>query len=153
MKTATSPASIARRRDSLARAFEVEELRVTAAPGRLAIEGSVPSYQLKKQAGQAAARLFGITNVVNLLRVVPERRRPDDDLLQAVQAALARCKPLARTRLDVSARQGVVLLRGRVRSRAARCEAERRVWAVAGINNVRNSLRVSGTSAHKGRAA
>lgn len=129
--------------ETLARSFHVERLRLTMAAGTLIMEGQVPCYRLKKLAGAAAARLLGALGVVNRLRVVPQSHRHDGELLAALQAALRARPGLAVADIAVSARDGLVTLRGSVSSPAVRCEAESAAWAVGGVVDVENQLRVA----------
>lgn len=128
--------------ERLARSFQIERLRLTVTAGVLVMEGQVPCYRLKKLAGMAAARLQDALGVVNRLRVVPQSHRRDAELVETVQAALLTRPGLADADVTVSARDGVVTLRGSVPSLAARCEAELAAWAVGGAVDVENQLRV-----------
>ncbi len=138
--------------ERLARSFEVEGLRLTRTAGVLVMEGRVPSYSIKRLAGKTAARLSGAARVVNRLRVVPQSHRADDELADAVRAGLRLRPSLRDASTVVSASHGIVTLRGSVACPGDRCEAESAAWAVGGLVDVDNQLRVEQLLAANGHA-
>lgn len=75
MKTAPSSALNERCRAALARSCAIRGLRLVRDGESLVIDGAVPSYREKKLAGTAAARVLGVSHIVNRLRVVPQGQR------------------------------------------------------------------------------
>jgi osmotically-inducible protein OsmY len=138
--------------ETLARIFNIEGLRLTRTTGVLVMEGQVACYRMKKLAGKAAARLAGAARVVNRLRVVPQSHRRDAELVKAVKAALCARPRLVDVGIACSACHGIVTLRGSVLSSAVRCEAESAAWAVGGMVDVENQLRVRRVSTSNGQA-
>lgn len=107
------------------------------------MEGRVPSYRMKKLAGPVATRLLRTPHVVNRLRVVPQSQRRDTVLAAAALAALAPCLQAAEQTIDISTRHGIVILHGSVCCSACRSEVEAAIWALGGVVDVTNHLRVS----------
>lgn len=138
-------------RDMLAQAFDIRGFRLTAIAGVLIMEGEVACYRTKKLAEAAAARLLGYVRVVNRLRVVPQSHRRDAELAEFVRMALRSSPGLVGESIAVSALDGIVALGGHVSSPAARCEAEALAWAVGGVRDVENRLRVKRPSPGNGR--
>lgn len=68
----------------------------------------------------------------------PERA----SLAERVSARLAERDPEVASRVEVSASEGVVLLRGVVRLLEHALQAERIAWTTAGVSDVENELRV-----------
>jgi len=128
--------------ESLARAYDITGLRITVAGGVPVVEGEVPCYRMKRLAAEEAARLLGAAHVINRLRVVPQGYRPDRELSEAVRAALDSDRTLVEEAIGFSVCDGVVALEGSVSSSAVRCQAEAIVWAVGGVRDVENRLRV-----------
>ncbi len=141
--TAPSPAALTSRdREALARSFDIAGLRLTMTASALVMEGQVSCYRMKKLAGKATARLPGAVRVVNRLRVVPQRHRRDPEVVEAVRVALRASSSLADANITVSAHDGIVALRGDVFSAGVRCEAEVVAWAVCGVMDVEDQLRL-----------
>lgn len=129
-------------RQGLTRSFDIQGLRLTTDGVLLVIDGEVPCYRVKKRAGVAARRLVGALEVVNRLRVVPQSHRRDTELAKAVRVALENQASLANEGIAVSVCDGIVTLQGRVVSPAVRCEAESVTWAMRGVVDVENQVRV-----------
>jgi osmotically-inducible protein OsmY len=141
-----------RNTETLARTFDIEGLRLTQTVGALVMDGRVPSYRMKKLAGQAVDRLLGGAYVVNRLRVAPYNHRRDAELGEAVRAALAACSQPAGRSIVVSTEHGIVVLQGSICCSACRSQAEAAAWAVGGVVDVANRLRVARSAARHGRA-
>lgn len=135
----------------LAGAFEIDGFRLTKTAVGLVMEGHVPSYRMKKLAGLEAVRLLRAPHVVNRLRVVPQYQRLDTELAEAAQAALAACAHAGEHRIDVPTHHGVVILQGIVCCSPCRARAEAAVWAVGGVVDVVNRLRVARSPARHGQ--
>lgn len=73
---------------TLVRCCHIRGLRLTRDGELLVMEGQVPCYGVKKLAAVAAARLLGAPRVVNRLRVVPQGRQRDAELVEALRVAL-----------------------------------------------------------------
>jgi osmotically-inducible protein OsmY len=144
----TQTAVRVRAAETLARSFDIDRLHLTKTAGALVVEGQVPSYRLKKLAGTEAARLFGAAHVVNRLRVVPQSHRQDSELVAAVLAALDACARAERRSVLVSTQDGIVILHGHVCCSDCRSLAEAAAWAVGGVVDVANRLRVTRSPAH-----
>lgn len=139
-----------REMESLARAYDITGLRITVAGGVPVIEGEVPCYRMKRLAAEETARLLGAAHVINRLRVVPQSYRPDGELAEALRAALNSDRTLVEEDIGFSLCDGIVTLEGSVSSPAVRCQAEAIVWAVGGVRDVENRLRVQRQSTSNG---
>src|SRR3990172_2903834 len=104
---------------ALTRTYDVEGLRLTQAFDRWIVEGQVPCYRTKKELAAAIVRLVGPGGVLNRLRVIPQGHRSDHELAEAARAVLGQRLGPACGQFTVSARQGVVVLRGQVPSSRA----------------------------------
>jgi osmotically-inducible protein OsmY len=139
-----------RTRKELAQSFDIRGLRVMTDGLRLVIDGDCPCYLVKKRAGVLASRVAGSQRVMNRLRVVPHRRYDDGELVRAVRTALSAHEGLSSEGIAVSVHNGVVTLQGSVSSRAASCQAELAAWAVGGVVDLNNRLRVAGRNGRSG---
>jgi hypothetical protein len=138
-----SPAPVRERTfEILAGSFEIDRFRLTKTAVGLVMEGYVPSYRMKKLAGLEAVRLLRAPHVVNRLRVVPQNHRRDTELVEAVQAALVACSHAGEHRIAILTQNGVVILQGIVCCSPCRSQAEAAAWAVGGVVDVVNRLRV-----------
>jgi osmotically-inducible protein OsmY len=117
-----------------------DAIEVSATGGVVTLRGTVASLRLKRTAGQAAARVCGVTRIANELRVqIPDKdRRDDDDLCGDVRETLMLDVSVPTT-VDAQVRGGFVTLTGTAQWHYQREAAEFRtanVPGVAGIDNV-----------------
>jgi osmotically-inducible protein OsmY len=118
-----------------------EAIEVSAADGAVTLLGTVGGLRLKRAAGRAAARVRGVTRVVNELRVriPPADRRTDEDLRGDVQEALMLDVSVPMT-VDVRARDGFVTLTGTAIWHYQRQAAESRTTEVPGVADIDNVI-------------
>lgn len=116
-------------------------IEVSAAGGMVTLRGTVASLRHKRAAGNAAARVRGVTGVANDLRVqIPDRdRRDDEDLCGDVLEALMLEASVPMT-VDAQARDGFVTLTGTVEWHYQREVAESRTAAVPGVAGIGNAI-------------
>lgn len=125
---------------ALGRALAIDHLRVSMVEGVPHIEGTVSSYSDKRLAMETTRALTGVRQVVNHLRVAPQASFSDAATAQAVLAALEADPLVATDDITLETREGVVELRGRVETLAARCSAESAACSVRGVDYVVNRL-------------
>lgn len=119
---------------------EVPDDRVKAdvRHGLVTLDGDVDWYYQRGAAERAIRSLAGVTGVYNRLKV---RKQPSlPDVKNRIEKALERQAELDARSIKVDAADGMVFLRGAVRSRAERGEAERAAWAAPGVTSVRDEL-------------
>jgi osmotically-inducible protein OsmY len=131
---------------SLTERFDIQDPHLARSARGWELEGAAPCYGAKKDAADAAARWLGVRSIVNRLRVVSESSRSDRELAAAVRAVLAERPRTRGHAIAVDTRLGCVTLRGTVRSRAARVQAEIAVWSVRGVTKVMNLLEAADQS-------
>lgn len=115
---------------------------VTVDDGVVTLSGRVPSLGHKRLAGVLAWWVPGSRDVVNDLDVVPVEADSDDEITDAVRAALEKDPFVNADQIGVSTRRRVVTLAGVVPKDAEREMAERDAWYVAGVDDVCNELAV-----------
>jgi len=118
-----------------------EAIDVSAADGTVTLRGTVASLRLKRAAGNAAARVRGVTWVANELRVqIPDAdRRDDEDLRGDVLEALMLDVSVPMT-INAQARDGVVTLTGTAQWHYQREAAESRTTEVPGVAGIDNAI-------------
>jgi osmotically-inducible protein OsmY len=116
-------------------------IAVSAASGMVTLRGTVASLRHKRAAGGGAARVRGVTRVVNELRVqIPDRdRRDDEDLCGDVLETLMLEASVPMT-VDARARNGLVTLTGTVQWHYQREAAESRTASVPGVIGIDNVI-------------
>ena len=116
-------------------------IAVSAASGLVTLRGTVAGLRHKRAGGSAAARVRGVTRVVNELRVqIPDRdRRDDEDLCGDVLEALMLEASVPMT-IDARARDGFVTLTGTVQWHYQREAAESRTASVPGVIGIDNVI-------------
>lgn len=119
------------------------DLHVTvAAAGQAFLYGIVADYDAKRAARQDARNTVGVTRVVDGVTVQPASRPPDVVVRHGVERALLHDPYIALDDLDVSVRNGRVLLRGVVPTLHARQRAKAIAGQVAGVTDVVDRLAV-----------
>ena len=126
--------------------IEGAAIAVRVVNGTATLEGSVRGYQ-----GAAAERIVretpGVTAVENRLRLIDPLLPGDETIAELVNAALTADPVIPAARLDVAVHDGIVELRGQVRSGAERVAAEDAVLDLPGVVDVRNRIVVAGPPA------
>ncbi len=125
------------------RHLEAEEVRLVVVDGVAYLDGCVASYRQKKALASTAASLPNVREVANRLRVVPGSTRGDRQIKEEVLQALQKDPLLSLYAIDVTVRDGVVELAGRVSSLSGRITAEALAWSVCGVRHVINHLEVA----------
>lgn len=130
--------------------LDSEAIAVSAADGAVTLRGTVASFREKREAGKAAARVYGVTEVSNELqvRMLDSSRRDDADLRGDVLQALMLDSFVPMT-VDAKVRDGVVTLTGTAQWQYQRDEAEFLTASVPGVSGLKNDITL--TSAPDGR--
>jgi osmotically-inducible protein OsmY len=118
-----------------------ETIEVSAASGVFTLRGTVASFQWKRAAVRAAARVRGVARVANELRVrIPGKdRRDDEDLRGDVLEALMLDVSVPMT-VEAQAQDGFVTLTGTAQWHYQREAAESRAAYVPGVAGIDNAI-------------
>lgn len=122
------------------------EIAVSADDGAVTLRGTVGSFREKREAGKAAARVYGVTDVSNELqvRMLDSSNRDDADLRGDVLQALM-LDSLVPVTVDAKVRDGVVTLTGTAQWRYQRDEAEFLTASVPGVLGISNDIALTST--------
>lgn len=115
--------------------------------GRVTLRGSVEKEFSRTEAEKHARGTKGVVSVDNRIEVVAPgegRTFSDASITARVKTKLTADPELNPFNIDVDTRDGRVTLTGRVRSTAARAEAEKLAKATQGVKSVENELEVVG---------
>lgn len=118
---------------------------VDTTDGRVTLRGSVEKEAARAEAEKHARSTKGVVSVDNKIEVVAsgEGRTVSDSAITAkVKAKITADPELNPFNIDVDTRDGRVTLTGRVRSAAARAEAEKLARNTQGVKSVANELEV-----------
>jgi osmotically-inducible protein OsmY len=122
-----------------------DRIKVTVSKGWVTLEGSV-EWQYQKAAAEKAVRdLIGVTGVSNLIEVKPVVK--STEVKSVIQEALKRSAEVDANRITVEVDGDKVILRGTVRSRVEREEAERAAWRAPGVRSVDNRITIGAIAA------
>ncbi len=118
-----------------------EAIAVSAIDGTVTLRGTVGSFRQKREARNAAERVFGVVSVDNQLdmRILNEHRREEADLRGDVLRAL-KLDSLVPTTVDVTVKDGFVTLTGTAYWQYEREEAEFIAGNVIGVTGVENDI-------------
>jgi osmotically-inducible protein OsmY len=124
------------------------DVGVSVHDGVVALTGSVPSYDARMAAREAAHRVIGVLDVADDLQVkIPGGfRRDDTDLAQAVRHALEWDVHVPHERIETTVAQGYVTLAGTVDAHHEKEAAERAVRRLLPVRGVINSIDVRAAS-------
>jgi osmotically-inducible protein OsmY len=115
---------------------------VTVNGGSVALSGEVRDFNSKIHAARLAARVRGVRQLTNELKVSWNPATNDDAVRSRIQERLRSngiTRPIA-VDVEVTVREGHVTLAGRVARTAERIEAERIARLTDGVRTVRNAL-------------
>jgi osmotically-inducible protein OsmY len=114
-----------------------KDITVSAEGGMVSLHGTVGSVRQKREADNAARRVYGVTGISNYLEVrIPGRdRRADADLRADVRQALA-LNDLIPATVQASVEAGLVTLSGVAAWQFQRDEAESACTAVQGVTGI-----------------
>lgn len=122
-------------------------VNVDTVDGRVTLHGKVRSDAEKKAAQDAVAKIDGVTEVKNLLQVVPAAKeaaveKSDDQITQGVNEAFAKDRTLGSSGIKVqSVNKGVVLLAGETPSMSTHLRAITTAAAVPGVRRVATEVK------------
>ncbi len=118
-----------------------DTIAVSAEDGTVTLRGTVGSFRQKREAQQAAKRVYGVTFVNNDLdvRILTEHRREDAELRGDVLQALM-LDSLVPSTVDATVKEGFVTLTGTTDWQYQRDEAEFVAGNVAGVTGIENDI-------------
>jgi osmotically-inducible protein OsmY len=118
-----------------------EAVAVSADGGLITLRGTVGSLRQKREAKNAAERVWGVTGVSNELnvRIMTDQRREDADLRGDVLQALM-LDSLVPATVDAAVKDGFVTLSGSATWQYERDEAEFIVGNILGVTGVENDI-------------
>ena len=117
-----------------------QKIQAKVEDGWVTLEGTV-EWQFQRNAAERAVRyLGGIKGVTNLIAIAPTVS--SYDVAQRIKAALHRTADIEAKRVEVTARDGNVVLTGSVRSWPERADIERAAWSASGVTKVDDRLAV-----------
>ena len=124
-------------------AVPLNAIKATVAGGWVTLTGIV-DWQYQKSAAQIdAERVTGVKGVDNFVTLKPAPRVNASDVKAKIEAAFRRSAEVDSAHVKVEAKDGQVILTGRVRSLFERDEAERAAWAAPGVTLVDDRIQVS----------
>lgn len=117
-------------------------IQVKVKQGVVFLDGLVDSYFERASAEDDIRMVRGIKKIENGIDVKPGPIRHDEELASDIRFALLRELRLGRSEIDVSAKSGVVRVRGSVTSVETRRTIEDIVRRTRGVTDVINEVRV-----------
>jgi osmotically-inducible protein OsmY len=128
-----------------------EAIAVSAADGVVTLRGTVGSLREKREAKNAAERVYGVTSVDNNLqvRLMNDKKRDDAELRGDVLQALM-LDTLIPTTVDAKVKDGSVTLTGEADWQYQRDEAEFIAANVLGVVDVDDEIMLTGPTPYSG---
>lgn len=116
-------------------------LEVAVADGAVTLNGRVESLSHKRMAGLLAWWVPGTRDVINGIEVQPPEQDSDDEISDAVRAALEKDKLVRADSIRVATENAVVTLDGIAVNDRQAGMAEADAWYIFGVDGVINHLR------------
>jgi len=118
----------------------IQKIQAKVEDGWVTLEGTV-EWQFQRNAAERAVRyLGGIKGVTNMIAIAP--MASPYDVAQRIKSALHRTADIEARRIEVTAKDGKVVLTGSVRSWPERTDVERAAWSASGVMAVDDRLAV-----------
>jgi osmotically-inducible protein OsmY len=118
-----------------------ERMKVVVKGGWVTLEGEA-EWQFQRDSAERAVRgIRGVKGVSNLIKLQP--RAHPDEIKRKIEEAFKRNAALDADRITVESIGSEVILKGQVRSWAARREAERVAWSAPGVTRVVDNIVIS----------
>ena len=122
---------------------DAEDIQATVNRGVVTLGGTTNSLSAKRKAERLAGDVIGAIRVVNEIEVKPsDREFPDNEIIQAVRAAIRRSPYVERREVRVHCQRGHVSVYGVVESELEKQVAGWLAENVAGVLHVNNMLEI-----------
>lgn len=118
-----------------------DRIQLKVDDGFVTLSGSVEWNFQRSAAERAIRNLSGVKGVINQIAITP--RVEKQDVTKKIRDALVRSAGLESSRISVETTNGVVTLKGKVRSFAERSEVERAAWSAPGVKQVHDLTTVA----------
>lgn len=118
-----------------------DAIKVTVERGWLTLEGRVEWQYLQENAERAVRHLIGVTGVTNHIIVAPHVTMAG--VVEKIRKTFARSAEVDASRVIAETHDGIVTLRGPVRSWAERDAATRAAYSIPGVKKVENLTMIS----------
>jgi osmotically-inducible protein OsmY len=118
-----------------------DRIKAVVKQAAVTLEGEVDWAHQRTAATEAVRRLTGVLGVTDHIVVKP--RVTQAGIQTKIEQAFKRSAEIDAQRIIVEVVGSTVVLRGSVRSRAEKQEAERVAWASPGVANVKNDLTIA----------
>jgi osmotically-inducible protein OsmY len=118
---------------------------ISVLKGKVMLKGTVSALWEKLRAGDIADSIFGVSEVVNELLVVPTKNITDKEIAEDIAKTLERTTDVGLENIDIKVAKGKVNLSGTVRDWHAYRTVESISANTYGVVGVINSIKVSGS--------
>jgi len=117
-------------------------IEIGVADGVVTLNGQVESLSHKRLVGLLAWWVPGTRDVINGIEVVPPEGDTDDEITDAVKAALQKDRLIESSSVGVSTRNSIVTLDGSLPNQRQSEMAEADAWYIFGVDGVINQLKI-----------
>jgi osmotically-inducible protein OsmY len=118
-----------------------DRVKVQVQDGMVTLSGEVDWWYQKDAAEDAVRKLMGVVFVDNRITIKPAVK--PQDVKDKIESAFQRNSLLDARRVTVETRGNKVILRGSVRNRAEKEQAQWAAWAAPGVSEVEDNIIIS----------
>jgi osmotically-inducible protein OsmY len=118
--------------------ISADNLKVFVRDGHVTLEGKVEWNYQRDSAERAVRRVRGVTTVYNDILIAP--RVQPVAVKRKIEEAFRRSAEVDASHITVTATDGTVILKGKVRNWSERTQAQNTAWSAPGVREVRNEI-------------
>jgi osmotically-inducible protein OsmY len=108
--------------------------------GSVSLQGSVHTFYQRVAAEESCRWVKGVVNVVNEIEVVPRSSDYDEQIRRRIKDLIDQNIKTNTTNIDIQVENGIVLLRGHVKSYVNKIYAETLASMVSNVSYIQNEL-------------
>jgi osmotically-inducible protein OsmY len=118
--------------------ISADNLKVLVRDGHVSLEGKLEWNYQRDSAERAVRRVRGVKSVYNEIVIAPKVQPVE--VKRKIEEAFRRSAEVDASQITVTATDGTVILKGKVRNWSERTQAQNTAWSAPGVREVRNEI-------------
>lgn len=121
-------------------ALQAGKLKIKVENGWVTLDGETEWEFQSKAAQSIIENTVGVSGITNHIKIVP--LLSPNEVKKRISSAFHRSATVDTEKVDITVEGGKVILTGKVRSYAEKCDAEKAAWLAPGVTTVVNHLEI-----------